>query len=229
MSATILSFMSSEIQVPNGYITLKNLSSHSPIYLCRERATNRLTVIKLFTKKSELSFLRESKAMARLAGCPWVASLYFAIQTESVTPGEERFVLGTQYRSGQDLVILREKLPAPKVRDLRRAIRLAVGELHEKWGIAHGDLSPKNILACETSDVSQPWQITFVDWEFSTIINEDVLSNYSHYRGTLGFNQISSGIDPLTQDLNAIEACFNFLDKTEEPTDKKTRSWLSWI
>src|SRR3954462_15197095 len=84
---------------PFGYRALRKLSSSSEVYLCREYATERLLILKFFSREKEACFTREGRILSRLQGFPGSPDLYFAGAPDDSARG--RTCLGMQYRPGK--------------------------------------------------------------------------------------------------------------------------------
>lgn len=199
------------VQIPFGYVVLRSLSRSSPVYLCRENASDRLLVIKFTQRKFEDQFQREVRALADLDGFEAAPNLYFASGSKSGTdaldndPEAYALHVGMQYSVGRPLLEWCGQGKSRFPEGLRDSLFQKLRTLHQKWGYAHGDLSPKNIL------VHDDGRITFIDWEFSQKLSDQTLSTYMKFRGTFGFGQRPECGSMAQKDIKALEACFQFM------------------
>lgn len=188
-----------------GYQPLRRLATASSTYLCREDASDRLVVLKVFSQCKVTAFRNESRALAALAKSGLAPELLFALNT-SDHRNETAFALGIEYLPGKSMAELLPHLIAlpiaHRVRLGQRLIR-SLSALHAQ-GWTHGDLSPGNILlTISAANPADSWQVHFVDWEFAIKRQMEDLKTSDSFRGTIGFTEWD--LDPLTRDRVAME------------------------
>lgn len=209
-----------------GYVSLKALSSSSNTYLCRESATQRLLVIKFFLSHHGDKFLNEAQTLHHLKDCSLAPNLMFASTLQDGTGA-----LGMEYSPGLLLVDWNRASNDLEKIDVLKQLELAVRQIHRDWGIAHKDLSPKNILVYEQmGPKNNKYQIKLVDWEFAEKICKENVQSYNAYRGTQGFSgslELQSGAE---KDLMSLKKISEFLDIKDISHLKNRSSWLTtWL
>jgi serine/threonine protein kinase len=188
------------------------------IELCRECATDRLLVQKRFDSSKELFFLREAKMLHAVRGFSGAPSLYFAWREP-----DGKGLIGREHVTGKRMDD--PGLPKPEV---EKALRRAIKELHDNFGVAHGDISPNNILFRENP--GKGLDAILLDWEFARSFREESLSSYENFRGSLGFTDLEKGLR--ARDEHALNACLARL--TVDPVAGKQLGatlhwWKKWI
>lgn len=177
------------------------------------------------------SFLSETRNLAELSGNPSIPRLLFAY--EKANPCEFPYIIGIEYRKGKPIlewpIDLKNGLTPENRQQLEIALKETLSELHLKYGYAHGDLSPRNILAHFEPENAQPWYLTVIDWEFGEKLTQQNLKTYDHFRGTLGFVDLNQTEDPISKDWRALRACLKFLGFESNNTPTKARKWFKWI
>lgn len=204
------------------------------MYLCREDASGRLVVLKIFQESVQRSmkdaFFREVKNLTELTALSFIPKILFAYEQKT---SPVSFILGTEYRPGKTLLELKGSITQEELNCLGRMIYLDIQNLHEK-GYTHGDLSPRNILAQACIDNgNSSWELTFVDWEFAEKIQDQGLSTYEQFRGTPGFSGTFTAEDRCAQDWNGFESCMKYLgidfhwngQANDQMSGKKKRKW----
>ena len=210
------------IPIPSGYVALKRLSSRSSalpnVLLSRERATERLVVLKSYTAERTPEFRREAKALAALSDCEWTPKLHFAVEEAHGS------WLAIEYFQAQSLSL--QALDLAQRTHLANRLRDAVQELHQ-LGWAHGDLSPGNVLVRPAGDTVR---FKLIDWEFSERCAMQTTASYDRYRGTVGFSGWSSDLDLQERDRAALAKLYEFIGAlpAERPRAGSRKLW-SWF
>lgn len=207
-----------DFPLEDDYVVLKPLSLRSAVYLCRERASGRLLVIKLFSSANATLFAAESKALLYLGDTKLAPQMYFSWIRQDCR------VLGMEWVDGTTLYDGNPIWPKEKKIEIARQLTETVEYLLTKLNYAHQDLSPKNIL------VKNNGSLVLVDWESSVDLSDQTLRSFN-LCGTPGFMDTDSE-SPLPQrDLGALRSCIKFLgvDRIEEKTNPSRRGWFPWI
>lgn len=202
------------------YEILKPLSLSGNSQLCRERATGRLLVQKRFAPANEKFFTREAKMLHAVQGFSGAPLLYYAWQEKDGCG-----LIGREFIAGERMGAL---VHAPV--EMAKALRIALNELHDKFGVCHGDISPNNILLRENS--KNGLDAILLDWEFARAFKEESLSSYENFRGSLGFADGEKGLRE--RDEHAFISCLSFLALSPESLsiieDGSNRQWWKkWI
>lgn len=198
-------------QLEPDYTVLRSLSRSSTVLLCRERATNRLLVLKVFSLKRKASFQKEAKNLLLLKDFRCAPLLYFA---------HERafgYVLGMEYFSSKALSELSGSLSEEERFCVARDIWGHVRRLHSEFGMAHCDISPRNILI-DTSKISARAAHPFsylVDWEFAQTVQKEVLDDYMQFRGTLGYKSLEE-MGAVEKDNDSLHRSLEYLGMSAE-------------
>ena len=205
-----------------GYSLLRSLSLASKVYLCREDASDRMLVLKIKSGEKLDLLKKEIYALRDLEGFPYAPRLLFAQVLEQNKELKE-MVLGQEYKLGEPLHFLKDKLTETEKCTVKEALKNALHLLHTQYFRTHGDLSPKNILVNRASQGEI--KITLIDWEFSEKTSEENLSHHNHYRGTIGYTPLQAGASLKEKDREALSQVFHFLNLKQE---KQKRSFLPW-
>jgi predicted Ser/Thr protein kinase len=186
---------------------LRPLSFSSAVELCRERATGRLLVRKRFPSNAQAFFEREATTLHYLRHFSASPQLYFAWQEEDGTS-----VLGREYFSGSPLCDA-QNWNAEEKSAVASALKALVQELHDKFGMSHGDISPRNVLVIREQNA--PLKLGLLDWEFARKFQTETLESYSSFRGSVGFTEVGEHNSLREKDLLALAACWKELGLPE--------------
>jgi serine/threonine protein kinase len=215
MQKSFLSFLG-EI----GFAGLRRLSAKSDIHLCRERATGRLMVAKLWPDALMKCAEREAKALSALGEIGLAPRLHVALDSEFGP-----FLLH-QYVSGQTLYEVERQ---PKlVEQITPKLKELVGAIHAN-GWVHRDLTPANVVVSDSTRLSggSTIRVVLVDWDLSEQIAKQDSRSFSP-KGTPGFSMAQTSKDLIQQDLEAMERIIAFLKGPSAPADDKVRSRPWW-
>ncbi len=194
--------LSQNFPLHDDYVVLKPLSLRSPVYYCRERASGRHLVIKLFSQRMTEYFFKEMSALIHLNGSCLSPRLYFALEKGPIK------ILGIEKITGLSLQEGRSIWSNAEKKSIAVSLEETLSKLHTKWQYAHLDLSPKNILA---AGEGKNWTITLIDWEASCHLAQHNQADYSN-PGTPGFSSVDPHESLEEKDSTALKFCLEFLN-----------------
>jgi serine/threonine protein kinase len=198
-----------------GFTGLRQLSMRSEIHLCRERATGRLLVAKLWHSALAHCGASEAKALAALGPKGLAPHLGAILETDLGTVLLRPFVAGTTLYELKDMSMDRAKILA--------ALKDLVHAIHAQ-GWAHRDLTPGNVIVSSTADL----RIQILDWDLAEEMAKQDADSFSP-RGTPGFSLAQRSKDLLQQDLDSLESIARFLGETnlqpERNDNPRRRPW----